>query len=248
MDKVFIKDLEVYAYYGANEEEKVLGQRFLISIELDTNLRLAGKTDDLENTLNYAKIARMIEEKFSKKQCDLIETVAEEICELLLLDYSLIEKVKLRITKPWAPIRKHVEFVAIEIERQWHETYIGITTNLNIELIDNIEKELLKYKGNKIESISKEYNIGDSSEKHYYVLKLKTLNTLSEVIEQLKVIEEDIKVRFEVLIYDKFISEDKDLDIPNSKIINNKYILEALNEINPNLIHPLLHLRISDLL
>ena len=50
MDKIYIKDLEIYAYHGVLDEEKQLGQKFLVSITLFLNLREAGKSDDLKHT------------------------------------------------------------------------------------------------------------------------------------------------------------------------------------------------------
>ena len=119
MDKIYIKDLEIFAFHGAIPEEKVLGQKFVLSFELDVDLRQAGKTDDLTKTVHYGELAQRVEEEFTKTSYDLIEKAAEEICEFILLNYSLVKKVKLLLVKPWAPTRKHVEHVAVELERKW---------------------------------------------------------------------------------------------------------------------------------
>ena len=51
MDKIHIKDLEIIGFHGVMQEEKVLGQKFVLSFELDVDLRQAGKTDDLMRRL-----------------------------------------------------------------------------------------------------------------------------------------------------------------------------------------------------
>ena len=103
MDKIHIKDLEIIAFHGAIQEEKVLGQKFVLTFELDVDLRQAGKNDDLTKTVHYGELAQQIEEEFTKTSYDLIEKAAEEICEFILLNYPLIKKVKLLLKKPWAP-------------------------------------------------------------------------------------------------------------------------------------------------
>ena len=52
MDKIHIKDLEIIAFHGAIQEEKVLGQKFVLTFELDVDLRQAGKNDDLTKTVS----------------------------------------------------------------------------------------------------------------------------------------------------------------------------------------------------
>ena len=130
MDKIHIKDLEIIGFHGAIPEEKVLGQKFVLSFELDVDLRQAGKNDDLTKTVHYGELAQKVEEEFTKTSYDLIEKAAEEICEFVLLNYPLVKKVKLLLKKPWAPTRKHVEYVAVEIERKWNKVYIAAGSNL----------------------------------------------------------------------------------------------------------------------
>jgi dihydroneopterin aldolase/2-amino-4-hydroxy-6-hydroxymethyldihydropteridine diphosphokinase len=53
MDKIHIEELEIFANHGVFQEEKKLGQKFLISVELFLDLSEAGKSDALEKTVNY---------------------------------------------------------------------------------------------------------------------------------------------------------------------------------------------------
>ena len=60
MDKIIIKDLEIYAYHGVLPEEKKNGQTFIVTVELFVSLRAAGITDDLDKTINYAEVCEDI--------------------------------------------------------------------------------------------------------------------------------------------------------------------------------------------
>ena len=56
MDKIIIKDLELFGRHGVYPEEQVLGQKFLVSAELFMDTRKAGKTDCLEESVNYGTV------------------------------------------------------------------------------------------------------------------------------------------------------------------------------------------------
>ena len=57
MDKIHIRDLELYCKHGVYPEETFLGQKFLFHVTLYTNTRPAGLTDDLEKSINYGEIS-----------------------------------------------------------------------------------------------------------------------------------------------------------------------------------------------
>ena len=56
MDKIIIKELKIFANHGVLPEENEQGQYFYISCEVSADLRKAGLTDDLSETVNYAEI------------------------------------------------------------------------------------------------------------------------------------------------------------------------------------------------
>ena len=129
-DRIYIKDLEIIAYHGVLKEEKELGQRFFISLEIQTDFREAGKNDDLTKTISYAEVCDDIEKIFLTAKYNLIEKCAEEIAEFLLEKYSRISELKVKIKKPWAPIRKAIDHVAVEIVRKRHKAYISLGSNI----------------------------------------------------------------------------------------------------------------------
>ena len=123
MDKIIIKDLEVYAFHGVHSEEKKLGQMFIVSVDIFTDLKQAAQTDDLLNTIHYGYVCKDIERVMSSFDYNLIETVAYKIIETLMEKYPTINSIKASVKKPWAPLGKHLKYVAIEIERTREEMY-----------------------------------------------------------------------------------------------------------------------------
>ena len=130
MDIIRIDNLEVYAYHGAYDEEKEKGQYFYVNAELYTNTRKAGMNDDLDVSTNYGTVCDFIHDFMTKHTYDLIETVAEQLAQALLLEFKLVKSVLLEIRKPHAPIEKEFESVSVEIERGWHEAFVAFGSNL----------------------------------------------------------------------------------------------------------------------
>ena len=141
MDKIYIRDLEFIGYHGVFEEEKKLGQKFYVSLELITNLRDAGLNDDILKTTHYGEVAKTVEKVFFSKKYDLIETLAEDIAREILLNFNLISKLKLEIKKPWAPVGIPLDNVAVEINRKWTEAYISLGSNMGNKK-ENLEKAI----------------------------------------------------------------------------------------------------------
>ncbi len=118
MDKIIINGLEVYAYHGVNPEEKTDGQNFIINAELFVDLSAPCETDELNDTVNYSKVIKLITRIMTSEKYNLIEHAAQKTADGLLAEFDRIKKVKLTLKKPDAPIKADFNFVAVEIERE----------------------------------------------------------------------------------------------------------------------------------
>ena len=125
MDKIEIKELEIFANHGVFPEENVLGQKFVISATLYTSTRTAGLTDDLTASIHYGEVSQMITRFVQEHTYKLLETVVENLARMLLLTLPSLQKVTLKIEKPWAPVGLPLKTVSVEITREWHTAYIA---------------------------------------------------------------------------------------------------------------------------
>ena len=130
MDCIEIKELEVYCHHGVLKEENVLGQKFSVSIILYTDTKMAGVSDDLEQSVDYAKVSYFVKERMEEKNFKLIEAVAEYVAENVLLSFPLVQRIRVEIKKPWAPILLPLETVSVAIERGWAKVYLSIGSNM----------------------------------------------------------------------------------------------------------------------
>lgn len=265
MDKIHIKDLEIIGFHGAIPEEKVLGQKFVLSFELDVDLRQAGKNDDLTKTVHYGELAQKVEEEFTKTSYDLIEKAAEEICEFVLLNYPLVKKVKLLLKKPWAPTRKHVEYVAVEIERKWNKVYIAAGSNLGDK--EETLKEAIyiidKRKDCVVTKVSNFYTtdpVGYEDQDQFAncVFEINTLQTPSELMDTLLEVEKDFKreriirwgprtLDLDIIFYNDIISYDEHILIPHPRAHERQFVMKPMCDINPYYVHPIYRKRVMDI-
>jgi dihydroneopterin aldolase len=118
MDKIILNDMQFYGYHGVFEEENKLGQRYRVSAQLYLDLKAAGKTDDLNESVNYAEVYTLCKEIVEGKPYNLLEAVAERIAADILTTYPMIQSCKIRVVKPDPPIPGHYDFVAVEIMRE----------------------------------------------------------------------------------------------------------------------------------
>src|SRR5450830_318596 len=117
-DRIILQGMVFYGYHGVNPEERELGQRFIVDLELEKDLSAAGLSDDLTQTVNYASAYKLAREVVEGQPCNLIETVAERLATALLSHLS-IDGVRVRVRKPWAPVKGSVmDSVAVEIVRK----------------------------------------------------------------------------------------------------------------------------------
>ena len=118
MDKIRLTKMEFYGYHGVFPEENKLGQRFVIDLEVEADLREAGESDDLEHSVNYGQLYFDVKEIVEGEIFQLIEALAERITQRLLSTYNRIESVRVAVIKPDPPIPGHYQSVSVEIFRR----------------------------------------------------------------------------------------------------------------------------------
>ena len=114
-DRILVRDLRVFAHHGVLPHEAERGQVFVLDLDLSVDLEAAGRSDDLERTIDYGGLTERVAELVATSRRQLLEAVASDVAELLLAD-ERVHEVRVRITKPHAPIRVDA-VVAVEVVR-----------------------------------------------------------------------------------------------------------------------------------
>ena len=114
LDKIYIRDLLVRCIVGIYPEERTDKQDVKINMVLHTDLRAAGQSDDIEDTVNYKTIKKKVFKMVQESEFLLIEKLAEETAKIALADPK-VDKVTVSIDKPGA--LRFALSVAVDITR-----------------------------------------------------------------------------------------------------------------------------------
>ena len=115
-DSIFIEGLKVNTIIGVHAWEKCQAQPLLFDIELFTTIVSAAQTDQLADTVDYAKVSHDIIKLAQQESFELIETLAERVCEHVLQHYSGVQAIQLKLAKPHAVAE--AKQVGVKIWRQ----------------------------------------------------------------------------------------------------------------------------------
>lgn len=114
---VEVEGLEVYAHHGVLEHERAIGQTFLLDLALEPLAEDAAASDRLEDAVDYAAVCARAVEVASGGPYRLIERLAGVLAETLLAEFP-IARVRVRVRKPYAPLRHRFGHVAVVVERR----------------------------------------------------------------------------------------------------------------------------------
>ena len=265
MDQIIIKELELYSNHGVYKEEKVLGQKFLVSAVLYTDTKRAGKSDKIEYSVNYGEVCHRIREIMEGNTFDLIERVAETIAERLLIEFDLIRKTEVEVKKPCAPIGLPIQSVSVRIERQWHRAYIGIGSNMGdrMKYINEAVKQMKQEDDLRLICVSdlaetEPYGYTEQDKFINGCIGIDTLKTPEELLEYLQGLENNAgrerivhwgprTLDLDILLYDDIVIHGDHLTIPHPEIPKRSFVLEPLVQIAPYERHPVLNKTILEL-
>ena len=115
-DLITLTGLRAKGFHGVFDFEKAQGQEFIVDVELEVDLRAAGASDDLADTVNYAAVAEVAMAVLTGPSLDLIETVASRIADGCL-ELVGVQRVLVTVHKPGAPIPHAFADVSVTVER-----------------------------------------------------------------------------------------------------------------------------------
>lgn len=115
LDWIELTGLRVFGRHGVLDEERRMGQPFIIDLAL--GLAAADRGDRLDRTVNYAEVAQQVHDVVAGEPVDLVETLAERVAAVCLT-HRLVQRVRVAVHKPQAPIALPFDDVRVRIERQ----------------------------------------------------------------------------------------------------------------------------------
>jgi dihydroneopterin aldolase len=121
MDTIFLSGLTTECIIGIWDWERRVRQKVVVDVEMGADIRRAARSDRIEDTLDYKRVAKRLLQFIGDSEFQLVETLAERIAELVITEFA-VPWVRVRLNKQGA-IRGSRD-VGILIERRT-EDYAG---------------------------------------------------------------------------------------------------------------------------
>ena len=119
-DTIFIKGIVVHARHGVMKHETEVGQRFVIDLELFTDLSDSSRSDRLADTVSYSNVVATATAAFRDTNYKLLERAAGAVADAILAAFPRVRAVKVTVHKPHAPIAAIFEDVGVVLTRNRH--------------------------------------------------------------------------------------------------------------------------------
>jgi dihydroneopterin aldolase len=117
MGKIIIEEMEFYAFHGHYQEEQIVGNRFLVDLELETNMETPAGSDQLVDAVNYQMAYQLIKKEMRRKKSNLLENIAKRILDALYAEMDGIDKATVRIRKMHPPLGGPIRSVGVTMSR-----------------------------------------------------------------------------------------------------------------------------------
>jgi len=115
MAKILLEEMEFYAYHGCFKEEQVIGNRFLVDLEIEADTAIAETSDKIQDTVNYQAVYDQVKTVMDEKS-HLLEHVSRRILDSLRDRFPEIERMKVRVSKMNPPMGGRMRCVSVEKE------------------------------------------------------------------------------------------------------------------------------------
>lgn len=120
---IFLEDIRFFAYHGVAPQETAVGNEFIVSLRLKTDITHAAETDDVSDTISYADIYQTVKEEMEIPS-KLLEHVCGRIVKRLFSDYPTIEEIELKLSKRNPPMGADIAYAGVEIHNNRKIAYL----------------------------------------------------------------------------------------------------------------------------
>lgn len=117
MGIIKVKNIKVYAYHGCLIEEGKIGSEYRVDVTVKADLSKSAVTDELADTVDYVQLNKIVKEEMAIRS-KLLEEVSKRILDRILAEISIVNFVKIEVSKLNPPIGGNVAMVTIEMVKR----------------------------------------------------------------------------------------------------------------------------------
>lgn len=117
MGRIRIEQMEFYSYHGCFEEERIVGNRFVVDLEMYTDMTRPCASDRIQDALNYQTAYDLVKQEM-KTNSYLLEHIASRILDALFARFPQLESASIKVSKMNPPMGGKIGAVSVEIRRE----------------------------------------------------------------------------------------------------------------------------------
>lgn len=250
MDKITLKNIELFGYHGYYQEENTLGQRFRITLEAYGDLGPAKTSGELKDSINYVEIFEEMKAIFYSKTYKLLEQLSYDMGQGILSKFNILKRVDIEIMKPEIAVPVTCDYFSIRQEyKREEQAFIALGSNLGDRLgyLESAIRQLKYCEDITVVALSSVYEtepVGYEDQGRFLnmVLEVKTALSPMELLNYCNHIEGNLlrkrEVRFgprtidvDILLYGNLRSEDPILTLPHPRMKERGFVLMPLKDL-----------------
>jgi len=116
MGLIQIENMEFYSYHGHFKEERIVGNKFLVDLTIETDMKVPQESDNLKDAVNYQRVYEIVKLQMEKKS-HLLEHIAGRIVDAIYSEVAGIEKLTVKVSKLNPPMGGKIGSVSIVLSR-----------------------------------------------------------------------------------------------------------------------------------
>lgn len=116
MGLIVIENMEFYAFHGHYREEQIVGNRFIVDLNIETDMTVAAKSDNLKDAVNYQKAYQIVKIQMDRRSY-LLENIAGRILDALYAELEGIKKARVKVSKINPPMGGKIGSVSVVMEK-----------------------------------------------------------------------------------------------------------------------------------
>ncbi|HLP72961.1 MAG TPA: dihydroneopterin aldolase [Bacteroidales bacterium] len=116
MGLIHIENMEFYSFHGHFREERIVGNRFLVNLSIETDMKAPSESDNLRDAVNYQRAYEIVKQQMEIKSY-LLENIAKRILDALYSEMKGIQKATIKVSKLNPPMGGKIGSVSVELTR-----------------------------------------------------------------------------------------------------------------------------------
>ena len=116
MGLIQIENMEFYSFHGHFREERIVGNKFLVDLTIESDMKVPAESDNLKDALNYQRVYEIVKHQMEIKS-HLLEHIAGRILDSLYAEMEGIKKVTVEVSKINPPMGGKIGSVSVIMSR-----------------------------------------------------------------------------------------------------------------------------------